>query len=205
MNLSVEKELAALRRMSVDELRWRYAGVFGEATKSRHKQWLIKRILWRMQALAEGDLSQRARRRAEELANDADLRLRPPRTTAAASPMQAVPAPADRNSRLPPPGTVLTRPYKGETLQVRVLPEGFEYEGEVHKSLSAVAKAITGSQCNGYRFFRLGAWGVRLEGKKTSHAETGSGRSACGHTRRIGCSTPLRYPGKETQDDAPDR
>ena len=41
-------------------------------------------------------------------------------------------------------------------LQVKVLPEGFEYEGQVHKSLSAVAKAITGSHCNGYLFFRLG-------------------------------------------------
>lgn len=156
MNLNVEKELAALRRMSVGELRVRYAEVFGEATRSRHKQWLIKRILWRMQALAEGDLSERARRRAEELANDADLRLRPPRAPAAPSQTQAVQAPADRNSRLPPAGTILTRPYKGEMLQVKVLPQGFEYEGEVHKSLSAVAKAITGSHCNGYLFFRLG-------------------------------------------------
>ncbi|HOQ48136.1 MAG TPA: DUF2924 domain-containing protein, partial [Bryobacteraceae bacterium] len=82
MHLNVEKELAALRRMSVGELRLRYAEVFGEPTGSRHKQWLIKRILWRMQALAEGDLSERARRRAEELANDADLRLRPPRASA---------------------------------------------------------------------------------------------------------------------------
>lgn len=48
MNLNVEKELAALRRMSVGELRLRYAEVFGEPTRSRHKPWLIKRILWRM-------------------------------------------------------------------------------------------------------------------------------------------------------------
>jgi hypothetical protein len=155
MNLNIERELAALRRMSVGQLRERYAEVFCEATHSRHKQWLIKRILWRMQALAEGDLSERARRRAEELANDADLRLRPPRAPAAAPQTQAAPAPADRNGRVPPPGTILTRPYKGETLQVKVLPEGFEYEGQVHKSLSAVAKAITGSHCNGYLFFRL--------------------------------------------------
>ena len=156
MNLNVEKELAALRRMSVGQLRGRYAELFGEASRSRHKQWLIKRILWRMQALAEGDLSERARRRAEELANDADLRLRPPRTPAAISPTQAVQVAAAGASRLPPPGTILTRPYKGQTLQVKVLPEGFEYEGDVYKSLSAVAKAITGSHINGYLFFRLG-------------------------------------------------
>lgn len=57
--------------------------------------------------------------------------------------------------RLPVPGTVLTRVYKGETLTVTVLPTGFEFEGEVYKSLSAVAKKITGSHCNGYLFFRL--------------------------------------------------
>ena len=127
----------------------------GSAARSRHKQWLTKRILWRMQAFAEGDLSQRARRRAEELANDADLRLRPPRMPAAAPQTDAVQVRADRNSRLPPPGSILTRRYKGQTLQVKVLPQGFEYEGRVHKSLSAVAKAITGSHCNGYLFFRL--------------------------------------------------
>jgi len=57
--------------------------------------------------------------------------------------------------RLPVPGTVLTRVYKGETLMVSVLPTGFEFEGEVYKSLSAVAKKITGSHCNGYLSFRL--------------------------------------------------
>jgi hypothetical protein len=45
--------------------------------------------------------------------------------------------------RLPPPGTVLVRPYKGQTLQVRVLAKGFAYEGKTYRSLSAVAKAIT--------------------------------------------------------------
>lgn len=90
MNLNVDKELASLRRMSVGQLRVRYAEVFGEATRSRHKQWLIKRILWRMQALAEGDLSERARRRAVELANDADLRLRDGPHAYLAEPHQAV-------------------------------------------------------------------------------------------------------------------
>jgi hypothetical protein len=52
--------------------------VFGEATRAGNKSWLIKRIAWRLQALAEGDLSERARQRAKELANDADLRLSPP-------------------------------------------------------------------------------------------------------------------------------
>ena len=51
-------------------------------------------------------------------------------------------------------GTVLTRPYKGAVLQVKILAEGFEYDGQVYPSLSAVAKAITGTHCNGFLFFR---------------------------------------------------
>ena len=80
MNLNVGKELAALQHMSVSDLRSCYADVFGETTNTRHKDWLIKRIIWRMQAMAEGDLSERARQRAVELANDADLRRRPPKS-----------------------------------------------------------------------------------------------------------------------------
>lgn len=82
MHLNVAKELAVLRRLSVSELRARYAEAFGEPTNANHRAWLLKRILWRLQARAEGDLSARARQRAAELANEADLRLSPPRATA---------------------------------------------------------------------------------------------------------------------------
>ncbi len=153
MGINVGKELAALGRMTASELQAKHCQVFGEAPRSHHRQWLVKRIAWRIQALAEGDLSERARRRAAELANDANLRMKappvpPPRTTVVKAHFSA--------DRLPPPGTVITRPYKGQTLRVTVLPRGFEFEGEAYKSLSAVAKAITGSHCNGYLFFRLG-------------------------------------------------
>jgi hypothetical protein len=159
MRFNVTKEVAAMKRMTLKDLRARYADAFGEATNANNRVWLIKRIAWRLQALAEGDLSARAKQRAAELANDADLRLSPPKANAA-------PAPAERivtevlqfktDHRLPPPGTVITRPYKGEDLQVKVLVDGFEFEGQVYQSLSAVAKAITGTHCNGYHFFRLG-------------------------------------------------
>jgi hypothetical protein len=162
MDLNIAREVAALQRMTVQQLRSRYAEVFGEATNGNHKTWLTRRIAWRLQALAEGDLSERARRRAAELANDADIRMNPPKMD------QATPAPErtqtrtvrfQLDDRLPPPGTVITRKYKGEVLQVKVLPSGFEFEGEVYGSLSAVAKAVTGSHCNGYLFFRLAGKG----------------------------------------------
>lgn len=68
----------ALGRLTVPELKQRYAEVFGEPTRTNHKQYLVKRIVWRMQALREGGLSERARRRALELADDAEIHLTAP-------------------------------------------------------------------------------------------------------------------------------
>jgi hypothetical protein len=154
VQLNIVNEAAALQRLTVGQLRQRYAELFGEATPASNRTWLVKRIAWRLQALAEGDLSERARRRASELARDADLRLNPPRsqTTVVSPTPVSVPTPVD--PRLPPPGTILTRPYKGQLLQVQVLTDGFAYAGRVYPSLSAVAKAITGSHTNGFHFFR---------------------------------------------------
>ncbi len=156
MNPDLAHELAALGQLTVSGLRARYAELFGDETRVGNKVWLIRRIAWRLQALAEGDLSQRARQRAAELAHDADVRLSPPGPFPA--PVPTTPPSRFRRKphpRLPPPGTILTRPYKGENLQVRVLRHGLEFEGTVYPSLSAVAKAITGSHCSGYLFFRL--------------------------------------------------
>ena len=148
-------ELAALKRLSVSQLQARHAELFGETTTARHKTWLIRRLAWRLQALAEGDLSDRARHRAAELARDADLRLQPPKTTATQDDCQPAGGRRSANHRLPPPGTILTRSYKGQILQVQVLEHGFAFNGQVYRSLSAVAKAITGAHYNGYLFFRL--------------------------------------------------
>ena len=151
-------ELAALKRLSVSQLQARHAELFGETTTARHKTWLIRRLSWRLQALAEGDLSERARQRAAELARDADLRLQPPQPTTATTlhrDGQRLAGRGSANHRLPPPGTTLTRLYKGQILQVQVLEQGFAFNGQVYRSLSAVAKAITGAHYNGYLFFRL--------------------------------------------------
>lgn len=79
MALNIVKEVAAMRKMTVNELREKYGEVFGDGTNARNKDWLVKRIAWRMQANEEGGLSERARRRALELANDADLRTTAPK------------------------------------------------------------------------------------------------------------------------------
>ena len=165
---AVAQQVAALARMGMRALKEKYRAVFAEEPRSGNAAWLRKRIAWRLQSLAEGDLSQRARQRADELANDADLRLSPPKTATGALPTTpTTEATATRtlafqaDNRLPPPGTVLTRKYRGEDLQVQVLASGFEFEGQVYPSLSAVAKAITGTHINGFLFFRLGHHGAR--------------------------------------------
>jgi hypothetical protein len=163
MHLNVAKEVAALQRLTIGELRRRYAEAFGEQPTTNNRPWLVKRIAWRLQALAEGDLSERARQRAAELANDADLRTNTPRVAAAQPAPERTTVKAVRfqaDERLPSPGSVITRTYKGEDLQVQVLPEGFAFEGEVYASLSAVARAITGSHCNGFLFFNLNHQGA---------------------------------------------
>jgi hypothetical protein len=76
---SVDAQLEALETMTVTQLRARYAEVFGEQTTSGNRQWLYRRVAWRIQALAYGGLSERARQRAAELARDADVRVTAPR------------------------------------------------------------------------------------------------------------------------------
>ncbi len=157
MQINVTRELAALARLTIAELRARYAEVFGEPTTTGNRTWLVRRIAWRIQVLAEGDLSERARARAAELARDADIRLIPPKgSTAIAGPVHTGTVPKDTtDARLPPPGSVITRAYKGATIHVKVLATGFEYDGHTFPSLSAVAKAVTGTHCNGFHFFKL--------------------------------------------------
>jgi hypothetical protein len=159
MQLNIAKEIAAIKQLTVSQLRSRYAEVFGETTRTGNRVWLMKRIAWRLQALAEGDLSDRARQRAAELANDADLRVSPPKAKAPSpAPLIAVHSPrppGPNDERLPLPGTVLVRHYKDRSINVRVLADGFEFEGERYKSLSAIANVITGTHWNGFYFFGL--------------------------------------------------
>src|SRR5262245_7401631 len=171
MSLNVQKELAALGRMTVGQLRDRYAEVNGEPTRSFHKEFLVRRIIWRLQAIEEGDLTERARMRATEIANDADLRLRPPpqlRLGANDGPSVTKSLKLAADDRLPVPGSLLTRDYKGRRLVVRVLSKGFEFEGEVYRSLSAIAKAVTGTHWNGWLFF--GTKPVGTNGKAKAQA-----------------------------------
>lgn len=155
MHTRLNRDLAALNRMSTSELRIRYGQLFDESTTSGNRNWLLKRIAWRLQELAEGGLTERARKRAAELANDADLRITAPKRMEQLASHRTATVVRDR--RIPPIGSVLRRTYKGQELQITVLPEGFLHDGRSYPSLTAVAKAITGTHCNGFAFFQLKA------------------------------------------------
>ena len=159
MGLNIDREVAQMRRMTIGELKTKFVEVCGEEPRSRNKQWLIKRLAWKLQARDYGGLSKAALRRAKEIADMcdlSDLRLTAPRESkVAASVVAAMTTSTPLDSRLPMPGTVITRKYKGRTLCVQVLADEFQFEGERFKSLSAVARRITGSAWNGYLFFGL--------------------------------------------------
>lgn len=164
----IATQLAALDSMTTSELADLYKELHGQPCRTRHRAYLIRKNAWRIQANAEGSLSERARRRAAELANDADVRVMapktmicPPQTGATATVTRSISRDSAKpiDPRIPPPGTALIREYKGRTIRAVVLKDGqgFECDGERFRTLTALAKKFTGSHMNGFRFFRLGA------------------------------------------------
>ena len=147
---TIVAQIGKLKTLTVAQLREVYQEKFGQTSTSRNKQWLFKRIAWRIQELAEGGLSERAKKRAAELANDADLRLRPPKGTPLEPKVQL-----KRDPRLPAVGTELKHEYEGKQHTGRVEEGGFAYKGKTYRSLSAIAKQMTGTQWNGFLFFGL--------------------------------------------------
>ena len=155
MNETVMAEIARLEAMTVSQLAQCYEELIGEECRSRHKRYQIRRIAWRLQANAEGGLTERARERAEELADEAEIRVTPPREKNESESPATFKIESGRDPRLPPPGNWIERKYKGQMIRVLVVADGFEYEGERYRSLSGIAKAVTGTHTNGFHFFRL--------------------------------------------------
>ena len=160
MDKAIMIEVEILRRASVAGLQEKYRELFQEKARSRHRQHLFRKIVWRLQALAEGELSERARARAREIANDADLRILAPRDffSVSGQPVEIIPGNQGKkrnDPRLPMVGTMLRRSWKGRTILVEVLPKGFRYENRQYPSLSNIAFEITGTRWNGFAFFGL--------------------------------------------------
>jgi hypothetical protein len=137
---ALEAEIGRLPDLGHDELRERWKLLFGRpAPKSLRRKFMARAVAYQMQVAAYGGLSAATRRRLREIA----VAVRN----------------GDRNSVLGgvqiKPGTQLVRQWQNTTLTVTVLDDGFALDGRTYKSLSAIAKAITGTNWNGYAFFGI--------------------------------------------------
>jgi hypothetical protein len=149
-------DLDRLVRLRPPELQFLYIKMFGSALVSGNSEQARRKIAWHIQAEREGGLPESARQQGLAIAREAQLRiqtrgdLESPVTNATVTGMIS-----NHDSRLPMPGSVIVKEHHGRTALVRVLDNGFEYEGERYSSLSAIAKKITGTKWNGYLFFGL--------------------------------------------------
>lgn len=135
---SVIQQIDQLNRMSMRELRKKWQDLFGTDSGRLGRVYLVRRLAYRIQELVYGGLSQEARRRLKELAEE---------------PKKKTPTrPELTNLQV---GTRLLREWRGAKYEVIVREDGFLYDGKIYRSLSAVARAITGRHCGGRRFFGL--------------------------------------------------
>ncbi len=145
---SITDEIVELRAMDVAALVERYEAVFGRPPRVKHRDWLWRRIAWKLQEQRFGGLSEVAKRRLDELIAEIDMPLGKGRS---------VRGQLDRPTKPgnPSVGTTFTRSWRGKELLLRVVQNGFEHEGVVYRSLSSAANAITGSHVSGRAFFGL--------------------------------------------------
>ena len=145
----ITKEIAALRQMKVPELVERYCELHGKEPHVRHREWLWKRIAWKAQEKRYGGLFGVAKRRLEELIAEIELPTEDQQRTVTGKLGKS------RKPGEPKLGTTLTRTWRGRELVVQVREDGYEHDGTLYRTLSAAAKAITGTHLSGRAFFGL--------------------------------------------------
>lgn len=154
-------DLDRLARMQPPELQQLHRKLFGCDVSSGNSEQARRRIAWHVQSEREGGLPESARLHALGIARAAGLRIRA--RTGANRGETDLPLPhatvtgiiSDHDPRLPMPGSVIVKEYRGRTILVQILDDGFEYDGRRCTSLSAIAREITGTKWNGLVFFGL--------------------------------------------------
>jgi len=138
---TVLARLAALKAMSVIELKAEWRRLFAADAPNNSRPFLELRLAYRIQELTYGGPSRETVRLLDALADE--VHGKPGRKAML------------REPRLPMAGTRLVRVWDGVEHTVTVLRDGFEWQGRKYKSLSAIARAIAGTRWNGWRFFGL--------------------------------------------------
>ena len=156
MEENILSQIMALRGASIEELAKKYEEFFpGRKAPRENKIFLWKQIAYKLQENEYGGLSGKTQDKLKGLIQEYD-----PINNKAYRPKEQPDENLRKQSslkdnRLPIPGSTITKTYKGNDVQVKVLDKGFEYKGKIYKSLSAIAKEITGNHWNGYIFFGL--------------------------------------------------
>ena len=139
----VLRQLAILETMPTDQLRERWRDLYGAEPPGYKRQFLINRLAYRIQELFYGGLSEAAKTRLRQVAQDGPVRV--DRRVSGNPPSQAGIL----------PGTRFVRIWRDRRYEVLAHENGFEYDGRMFRSLSAVAREITGTRWNGRLFFGL--------------------------------------------------
>ena len=163
--------LVAMRALSIPALQQQYQMLFGRPAPTSHRTFLLRRVAWELQARRVGGLSDQATDRLAELADAinplAEAAIAAGRRRVAKRQGESKPfgdrlphdvatgRPRHRSIRRPKPGTVIQRVYRGRQIVVWVREDDYEYDGRRYRSLSAIAKAVTGAHWNGWLFFGL--------------------------------------------------
>ncbi|MFA7294531.1 MAG: DUF2924 domain-containing protein, partial [Candidatus Omnitrophota bacterium] len=148
-------QIMELKEKTLSELETKYEDLFpSQKVPSNNKVFLWRKIAYRLQELESGGISVETQSKIKELIQKYDpinnLLLRPNNIRPLTNGVAQL-----KDRRLPIPGSIITKNYKGKKIEVKVLENGFEYNGNIYKSLSNVACAITGQHWNGYMFFRM--------------------------------------------------
>ncbi len=154
MRENILNQILGLKGMGTEELLAKYAKVFGRQRPSAsNPDYLRKKIAYQIQKLAYGGLSNTVKTRLEQLITVYDpINNRLMRKIGGNKESNVK---IKRDRRLPIPGSIITKIYKGTVIKINVLEKGFEYEDKTYRTLSQVASTITGDHWNGYLFFNL--------------------------------------------------
>lgn len=150
---SLTADLEKLQQLEPKELKVLFRELFGIPSPSCNHAHLSRRLCWHLQAKSRGPLSERALARAFQLTAEGYARLPVPKGDHQLRHEQTLSK--GKDLRLPRVGTVLERSYQGQLATVTVLENGFESNGKVFASLSAIASRVTGTRWNGFHFFGL--------------------------------------------------
>ena len=144
---SLLARIAALREMPKEDLKEQWRILFGKEPPAYNRPFMVKRLIYRLQELEFGGIKSETREYMNQLLNEAGLNALAGRKTTKKK--------RRRNAAELIAGTLLVREWRGRNYEVKVLADGFEYDGRKYRSLSGIAKDITGTSWNGLTFFGL--------------------------------------------------